>query len=90
MVQNHFDTPDTWPRTSADGSYTILERPCGTKRKVKVIAIGAGASGIDLAHAVQTRTDNIELTIYERLPEVGGCWYTSRLVFSFFRSLIFD
>jgi NAD(P)-binding Rossmann-like domain len=71
------DVRSEWPRSNTRG-YTILEQPCGTKRPIRLIAVGAGASGIDLAHAVSTRTDKVDLTIYERLPEVGGCWYTSR------------
>lgn len=71
------DDESSWTRKNARG-YEILEKPCGTKKHIKVIAIGAGASGLDFAHAVDTRMENIELVIYERLPEVSGCWYTSR------------
>jgi hypothetical protein len=68
-----------WVRSNARG-YSILEQPCGVKRKVKVIAVGAGAAGIDLAKAVDTRMENVELAIYERQSEVGGCWNSSRRV----------
>jgi hypothetical protein len=69
-----------WVRSNARG-YSILEQPCGVKRKVKVIAVGAGAAGIDLAKAVDTRMENVELAIYERQNEVGGCWNSSRQVY---------
>ncbi|KAM0324599.1 hypothetical protein ACHAQA_007987 [Verticillium albo-atrum] len=40
--------------------------------------LGAGISGIQFAHDVDTRMENVELEIYEKNPELGGTWYENR------------
>jgi len=52
-----------------------------TKKKlgnIKVVAIGAGISGICLAHDVQDHGENIELTIYEMGNGFGGTWFWNK------------
>lgn len=67
------------PKDSTNGvPYTIQETPLGTARPIRVIAIGAGASGLNLAHKIQNHMQNIDLTLYEKNPEVGGTWYENR------------
>lgn len=53
-----------WPTRNARG-YEIPEQPFGTLHRRKVICIGAGISGICLAHEVSTKGQNIDLVIYE-------------------------
>lgn len=43
-------------------------------RKLKVITIGAGISGIMLAHDIERDCQNVEHVIYEKNGEVGGTW----------------
>lgn len=47
-------------------------------KPLKVIAIGAGISGISLAHDVQERGPGIDLTIYEMGSDVGGTWFWNK------------
>ena len=47
-------------------SSMIQEQPMGTKRKIKVIFIGMGASGINFAYQLREKTKNIDLVIYEK------------------------
>lgn len=57
--------------------YQIREQPYGTKRKTKVILMGAGASTLNflkVALADQT-TQNLEAYSYEKNSDVGGTWY---------------
>ncbi len=56
----------------------ILERPLGTSDHVRVIIIGAGASGLNMIRTMRKHLDNFELTVYEKNPEVGGTWYENR------------
>lgn len=44
----------------------INEDPMGTKRPLKVIFMGMGASGINFAYQLAKRTQGIDLTIYEK------------------------
>ena len=59
-----------------DGTYTIPDRVLGTveDRKVKVITIGAGVSGILMAYLIQRDCKNVEHMIYEKNGDVGGTW----------------
>lgn len=56
-----------------------LAQPAYTPtRKMRVVCIGAGFSGLMVAYKVQHELkleDEIELAIYERNPDIGGTWY---------------
>ncbi|RDL40439.1 Monooxygenase [Venustampulla echinocandica] len=45
------------------------------ERSMRVICIGAGASGLLLAYKLQSQFSNFSLTIYEKNPEISGTWY---------------
>lgn len=42
------------------------------KRKLKVICVGAGASGLLVAYKIQRHFDDFELTVYEKNTDVSG------------------
>ncbi|KAI3002567.1 hypothetical protein CBS147346_5793 [Aspergillus niger] len=48
------------------------------ERHVKVVCVGAGASGLCLAYKLQRSFQNYDLTIYEKNPEISGTWYENR------------
>ncbi|KAL2013171.1 hypothetical protein VTN00DRAFT_696 [Thermoascus crustaceus] len=54
------------------------KNPIGTIRPVRIICIGAGASGINLAYQVQRHMKKTDLVIYEKNPAIGGTWYENR------------
>ncbi|KAM6524537.1 hypothetical protein FALCPG4_010146 [Fusarium falciforme] len=64
--------------TSPDRPYTPPERPLGSPRHLRVIAIGAGASGLNLARQIEKHMKNVSLVIYEKNPEIGGTWFENR------------
>lgn len=66
-----------WINTNDEG-YTINEAPSGLLRSVKIICLGAGASGIDLAKRIQDQMQNVELQIYDKNVDVGGTWLENR------------
>ncbi|CAI4215879.1 unnamed protein product [Parascedosporium putredinis] len=45
---------------------------------LRVIALGAGASGICLAKFLPEQLKNVQLAIYDKNPEYGGTWYENR------------
>jgi hypothetical protein len=65
-------------RLTISPDYVVKEGPLGTIRPIRIICLGAGASGINLAYQVQQRLRKTQLVIYEKNPGVGGTWYENR------------
>ncbi|KAJ5428866.1 hypothetical protein N7445_010320 [Penicillium cf. griseofulvum] len=64
------ETPPNWV-PSAD-------QPAFVRRKLRIICIGGGCSGLTLAHKIDHELklgDFVELKIYEKNPQVGGTWF---------------
>ncbi|OAG37868.1 hypothetical protein AYO21_07974 [Fonsecaea monophora] len=66
-----------WP-TQNERGYRILEQPFNTKRPIRVIHIGAGASGICFAKFHETMTENVTIQLYEKNSDIGGTWLENR------------
>ncbi|KAH7140399.1 hypothetical protein B0J13DRAFT_637933 [Dactylonectria estremocensis] len=62
----------------SDQTYEVNEEPIGTARKIRIITIGAGASGLNVVRTLRKRLTNYEHVVYEKNPEVGGTWYENR------------
>jgi len=54
----------------------IMHAP--TVRKVRVLSIGAGVSGIMNAYYIQKELENVEHVIYEKNADIGGTWLENR------------
>ncbi|GAB7356238.1 hypothetical protein MBLNU459_g7055t1 [Dothideomycetes sp. NU459] len=48
------------------------------KRKLKIICVGAGASGLLLAYKIQRHFDDFELIVYEKNTDISGTWFENR------------
>ncbi|KZT34782.1 FAD/NAD(P)-binding domain-containing protein [Sistotremastrum suecicum HHB10207 ss-3] len=59
-------------------SKSVLELPFKKPRKIKIICIGAGYSGIAFAYKVSRELNDVELIIYEKNAGIGGTWYENR------------
>lgn len=55
-----------------------LEAAVDHARRMRVICIGAGMSGILCGIRFPQKIPNLELTIYDKNQEVGGVWYENR------------
>ncbi|KAI1291545.1 hypothetical protein F5Y03DRAFT_376488 [Xylaria venustula] len=55
-----------------------LQGPIHAERHIRIIVIGAGASGLLVAYKLQKDFKNIDLVIYEKNPAVAGTWYENR------------
>lgn len=62
----------------ATTSFKINNTPVENLRKLKVIVIGAGYSGIYCGIRIPERLGNVDLVIYEKNAGVGGTWYENR------------
>lgn len=72
------DRPSVYGWPNSENGYTIKEQPSGTTRRMKIIVIGAGASGINFAKFQQDKLKDVETVIYEKNPDVGGTWFENR------------
>jgi hypothetical protein len=66
------------PHLSISEDYKVSDQPIGTIAPIRMICIGAGASGVNLAYQVQKNMQNTELVLYEKSPAIGGTWYENR------------
>ncbi|KIW83605.1 hypothetical protein Z517_02851 [Fonsecaea pedrosoi CBS 271.37] len=73
------------PEFNADKQPTVLDKvvglpdaPIHAERHIKVICIGAGASGLLFAYKLQRSFYNFDLTIYEKNEDIAGTWYENR------------
>ena len=60
------------------GLQELKEVPVENFRRMKVIVIGAGYSGIYCGIRIPERLKNVDLTIYEKNGGVGGTWWENR------------
>jgi hypothetical protein len=65
------------PETDETG-YRIREEPYGTKRKLRVVLMGAGASSLNFFKKAEEEMENVDITCYEKNRDVGGTWLENR------------
>lgn len=56
----------------------IPDQLFGAKRGLKVIVIGAGASGINFFKRAEEQADNLDIVCYEKNTDIGGTWLENR------------
>ena len=63
-----------------DSDYEIPDIILGapTVRKIKILSVGAGVSGIMNAYLIEKELENVEHVIYEKNPDIGGTWLENR------------
>ncbi|KIW78333.1 hypothetical protein Z517_08168 [Fonsecaea pedrosoi CBS 271.37] len=66
-----------WPRQSANG-YRIQEQLSGTERPIRIIHVGAGASGICFSKFAAESLHNAEWVCYDKNADIGGTWLENR------------
>lgn len=47
-------------------------------RKLRVLSIGGGVTGILMAYQIQKHCENVEHVIYEKNEDIGGTWLENR------------
>jgi cation diffusion facilitator CzcD-associated flavoprotein CzcO len=61
-----------------DAAYTVREKPLGTARHVRIVGIGAGASGLNMIRTLRLNLNNYDVVVYEKNADVGGTWLENR------------
>ncbi|KAL9943609.1 hypothetical protein D7B24_004899 [Verticillium nonalfalfae] len=85
VLTNGFQRPVTNGHSTTNGvvedPFKLSSEYAYTPRKIKVITIGAGFSGLLMAHKFQHRfpemRDIVEHKIFEARSEVGGTWFVN-------------
>ena len=60
------------------GDYHVTEQPVFTKRPIRLVCVGAGAAGLQIAHKAEHFLEDVEVQIYEKNHDVGGTWLENR------------
>lgn len=68
----------SWIRPNPDYKIPNITLHDPNNKKLKVITIGAGMSGIAMAYKIQERLKNVEHQIYEKNADLGGTWFENR------------
>lgn len=63
-----------WYRGKDFDGYRISEQPLFTSRRLRIICVGAGAAGLQIAYKAERILENYDLQIYEKNKDVGGTW----------------
>jgi hypothetical protein len=71
-ADDNVNVRDQLPPDTDQNGYSINEQPMGTKRKVKVILMGAGASTLNFFKKAEEEMENLEMVCYEKNHDVGG------------------
>jgi hypothetical protein len=82
VTANHSDHVvdyDGPPVPEADSTgYKIREQPYGTKRNVRIVLMGAGASSLNFFKKSEDEMQNVDIVCYEKNNDVGGTWLENR------------
>ncbi|KAH6663263.1 hypothetical protein F5X68DRAFT_266033 [Plectosphaerella plurivora] len=62
---------------TADASWR-LDAPVHSEKHIRIICIGAGASGLLVAYKLQKHFKNFSLVVYEKNEAVSGAWWENR------------
>lgn len=65
------------PETDETG-YRIREQPYGTKRRMRIVLMGAAASTANFLKKAEEQMQNVEICVYEKNHDVGGTWLENR------------
>ncbi|OAP65618.1 hypothetical protein AYL99_01590 [Fonsecaea erecta] len=61
-----------------EAPYKIERQLLFAPRKLRIVCIGAGASGMYMAIRQEQLLENVEFQIYEKNPDVAGTWFENK------------
>ncbi|KAJ5772312.1 hypothetical protein N7520_002841 [Penicillium odoratum] len=65
-------------RQSEQPASVVENRSVDESRRLRVIVIGAGISGIFSCIRFIQKVPNLDLCIYDKNPDIGGTWYENK------------
>lgn len=61
-----------------ESGYRIREQPFGTKRRMRIVLMGAAASTVNFLKKAEEQMENLDIVVYEKNHDVGGTWLENR------------
>lgn len=61
-----------------ENDVNIPDQLLGTKKKLRVIVLGSGMSGINFFKFAEDKASNLEIQCYEKNEDIGGTWLENR------------
>lgn len=58
--------------------YVVVPTELGSTRKLRIIIIGAGASGLNMVRHLGLHMENVEYVVYDKNADVGGTWFENK------------
>ena len=77
-VESYAEHENEWYSFKDFDGYRIAERPLYARRRVRVICVGAGATGIQFAYKAERLLKDVDLQIYDKNHDFGGTWLENR------------
>ena len=68
-------SPHKENNTAVEDEDVLLNEALFTKRRIRLVCIGAGVAGICCVYKYKRQSENVELQIYEKNDDIGGTWY---------------
>ncbi|KAG4424001.1 hypothetical protein IFR04_002843 [Cadophora malorum] len=66
-----------WYNQDFDG-FRISEQPLFQRRPIRLVCVGAGATGLQIAYKAERLLKDVTLQIYEKNSDIGGTWLENR------------
>lgn len=57
---------------------TYRDQPIHANRQLRVVCMGAGASGLFMAYKMKTLFTDFTLDVFEKNADIGGTWFENR------------
>lgn len=62
---------------NGNGMKGLVDQWHSQPRKLRILHVGAGATGLCTAYKMERQLEDYELVCYEKNDEIGGTWYES-------------
>lgn len=69
---------DALPPETDQHGYRVSEEPLGTRKRIKVILMGAGASTLNFFKKAEEEMTHLDVICYEKNHDIGGTWLENR------------
>ena len=77
-VDSYAEHENSWYSFKDFDGYRISEQPLHARRRIRVICVGAGATGIQFAYKAERLLRDVDLKIYDKNHDFGGTWLENR------------